>query len=210
MSLKSGITTGTPSKILFGAGVYFHGVKYDEKEAPEEAEIKAAIVGATQEGGKISIVPEFFRPEIDGVYVPLMETEQKIGETASMEVSMIEISPEFMAHAVVGEINDSSDKNYDVITSTELRTGHYYDGFGYYGELLDGRPFIVIFKHALCTSGFAHEGKSKENAKFTGTFECRSSIDYGVEKLPYALFIRKAKGWTAVQAAEIDKRADEE
>lgn len=208
MSIKSGVTSGTPAKILFGAGVYFQGVTYDEKTAPEEEAIKAAIIGATQEGGKISITPEFFTPEIDGVLVPLMETEQKVGETATMEVSMIEISPEFMAHAVIGEINDSTDNNYDVITSSELRTGHYYEGFGYYGELLDGRPFIVIFKNALCTSGFAHEGKNKENAKFTGTFECRSDITYGVEKLPYALFVRKSTGWTSIQAADIDKRTD--
>mgnify|MGYP004697611585 FL=1 len=89
MSLKSGITSGTPAKILFGAGVYFQGVEYSEGAAPTEEAIKAAIVGATQEGGKISITPEFFTPEIDGVLVPLMETEQKVGETATMEVSMI-------------------------------------------------------------------------------------------------------------------------
>ena len=207
MSLKSGITSGTPAKILFGAGVYFQGLTYNEKTAPTEDEIKAAIVGATQEGGKISITPEFYSPDIDGVNVSLMETEQKVGETATMEVSMIEISPEFMAHAVIGEINNSTDNKYDVITSSELRTGHYYKGFGFYGELLDGRPFIVIFKNALCTSGFAHEGKNKENAKFTGTFECRSDITYGVEKLPYAMFVCKAEGWTAVQTADIDNRA---
>lgn len=206
MSIKSGITSGTPNNIFFGAGVFFQGVTYSETAAPTEEAIKAAILGATQEGGKITITPEFFTPELDGALVSVKELEQKVSETASMEASFVEYSPELVAHSVIGEINDSTDKNYDVVTSSELRSGHYYTGFGYYGELLDGRPFICVFKNALCTSGLSHESKNKENAKFTGTFECRSDIAYGVEKLPYALFIRKSTGWQSVQAADIDKR----
>lgn len=207
MSLKTGITSGTPAKIAFGAGVFFQGVTYNEKVAPTEEAVKAAVIGATQEGGKITITPEFFAPELDGALVALKELQQKVGETATLETSMVEISPEYMAHSVIGEINDSTDGNYDVITSSELRSGHFYSGFGFYGELLDGRPFICIFKNALCTSGFTSESKNKENTKFTGTFECQSDINYGVEKLPYALFIRKKDGWTDVRATEIDQRS---
>ena len=203
MSLKSGITTGTPSKILFGAGVYFHGVPYSETVAPTEEAIKAALVGATQEGGKITITPEFFAPDVDGALVAIKEFKQKVGETAIMEASMIEVSPEYVAKSVIGEINASTDGHYDVVTSSELRSGHFYEGFGYYGELLDGRPFICIFKNALCTSGFALESKNKENSKFTGTFECHSDIEYGTTNLPYALFIRKAEGWTAATKEDI-------
>lgn len=208
MSLKTGITSGTPAKIAFGAGVFFQGVAYDEQAAPTEEAIKKAIIGATQEGGKLTITPEFFAPDLDGALVAVKELQQKVGETATMETSMVELTPEYMAHSVIGEINDSADKNYDVITSSTLKSGHFYDGFGYYGELLDGRPFICIFKNALCTSGFATESKNKENTKFTGTFECQSDISYGVDRLPYALFIHKATGWTAVQSGEIDKRAE--
>lgn len=207
MSLKTGITAGTLSRIVFGAGVYFSGLEYNEKVAPTESEIKAKIIGATQEGGKLTITPEFLTPEIDGAYVAVKEFEQKVGETASIEVSMVELTPENLANQVIGEINASTDGDYDVVTSCELRSGHYYSGFGYYGELLDGRPFICLFKNALCTSGFSAETKNKENTKFAGTFECRSDIAYGVEKLPYALFIRKADGWTSVQAEEVDQRA---
>lgn len=208
MSIKSGITSGTPAKIAFGAGVFFQGVDYSEQVAPTEETIKTAIIGATQEGGKLTITPEFFAPDLDGALVAVKELQQKVGETATMETSMVELTPEYMAHSVIGEINDSTDKNYDVITSSILKSGHFYDGFGYYGELLDGRPFICIFKNALCTSGFATESKNKENTKFAGTFECQSDIEYGVDKLPYALFIRKSKGWTSVQAGDIDKRAE--
>lgn len=206
MSIKTGITSGTPARLAFGAGVFFQGVTYSDTAAPTESAIKSAIIGATQEGGKLTITPEFFAPELDGALVAVKELQMKVGETATLETSMVELTPEYMAHSIIGEINDTADSQYDVITSSELRSGHFYEGFGYYGELLDGRPFICIFKNALCTSGFAVETKNKENAKFTGTFECQADIETGVDKLPYALFIRKSTGWASVQAAEIDKR----
>lgn len=202
MSIKSGITKGTPSKIQFGTGVFFQGVPYSETVAPTEEAMLAGIVGATQEGGKLTITPEFFAPELDGALVALKELQVKVGETANMETSMVEVSAERIANHVIGKVSETTDKNYDVITSDILRTGHFYEGFGYYGELLDGRPFIAVFKNALCTSGFALESKNKENGKFTGTFECQSDIDYGTTKLPYAIFIRKQDGWTPVNAEE--------
>lgn len=204
MSIHSGVTSGTPEKILFGAGVYFKGITYDEKVAPTEEEIRAKIFGATQDGGTLSITPELFRPELDDVHVALKELEMKIGETAQMEVSFAELSAEYVKQTALGTLSESTDKNYDVITSSErIMKGHYYDGFGFYGELIDGRPVIIIFKHAICTSGFTTDPKSKTNAIFKGTFECRGDIEYGTKKLPYAIFIRKKEGWTDVRNEEV-------
>lgn len=203
MSLNSGVTAGTPSKILFGAGVYFKGVTYDEKVAPTEEEIRAALCGATQDGGSVTITPEFFMPELDGVTVAVAEFQQKVGETAAMETSFAELTPELLKNMVIGAVSDSTDGNYDVITSSKLAAGHFYDGFGYYGKLLDGRPFIVIFKKALCTSGLPHASKNKTNSVFKGTFACQSDIEYGTDKLPYAIFVRKSEGWTPVEPEEV-------
>lgn len=204
MSIKSGISTGTPSEILFGAGVFFSGVTYSETVAPTESQIKSALVGATQEGGKLTITPEFFAPEVDGVYVALKELQNKVGEKATLETSMIQMNADTIAKAVIGTKSASTDTNYDVITSSDvLTTGHFYSGFGYYGELMDGRPFICLFKTALCTSGFAAETKNKENSKFSGVFECQGDIEYGTQKLPYALFIRKSAGWTPVTGGDV-------
>ena len=197
MSIKTGITAGTPSKILFGAGVYFQGVTYSESVAPTETEIKAAIIGATQEGGTLTITPEFFAPELDGATVAVKELQNKVGETAQMDISFAELSAEMVSKMVIGETNTSTDGNYDVVTSSALESGHFYSGFGYYGELMDGRPVIIIFKNALCTSGFSTDSKNKTNSLFKGTMACQSDITYGTTKLPYAIFIRNADGWAA-------------
>ena len=203
MSIKSGITSGTPAKILFGAGVYFQGVDYDEKVAPTEEAIKAAIIGATQEGGTLTITPEFFAPELDGALVAIKELQNKVGETAQMEVSFAEYTPELASKMVIGAVNESTDGEYDVVTSDILRAGHFYSGFGYYGEYMDGRPMIVLFKNALCTSGQNNDNKNKTNSVFKGTIACHSDIAYGTTKLPYAIFIRKKDGWTPVNADEL-------
>lgn len=202
--IHSGVTQGTPTNIPFGAGVYFDGIEYSETVAPTEEAVKAAIMGATQEGGTLTITPEFFNIPADGVHVNLEELVQKVAEKALMEVSMLELTPKLMKNQVIGKLGETTDKTFDVITSDEhLRAGHFYNGFGFYGHHIDGRELIVIFKKALCTSGHTSEHKDKTNTVFKGTFECYSDIEYGTQKLPYAIFIRKADGWTAVNADEV-------
>lgn len=200
---NSGITSGTPAKIPFGAGVYFQGVDYNEKVAPTAEEIQAGIIGATQEGGTLTITPEFFTPELDGATVAVKELQYKVGETAQMEVSFAELTADLMARMVIGQVGASTDSKYDVITSADIRAGHFYEGFGFYGKFTDGRPLIILFKNALCTSGFTTDAKNKTNSVFKGTFACQSDITYGTTKLPYAIFIHKVEGWTPVNPEDI-------
>ena len=203
MSIKTGITAGTPSKILFGAGVYFQGVEYSETVAPTEEAIRAAIIGATQEGGTLTITPEFFAPELDGATVAIKELQNKVSETAQMDVSYVELTADLVSRMVIGKVVESTDTEYDVVTSSVLKSGHFYNGFGFYGEFLDGRPIIILFKNALCTSGFTTDNKNKTNSVFKGTMACHSDIEYGTTKLPYAIFIRKKEGWTSVDASDL-------
>lgn len=201
--INSGITTNTPSNIKFGAGVFFQNVTYSETVAPTEEEIIAGLLGATQDGGTVTITPEFFEPDLDGKLVAVEELTEKVGEEAIMETSMAELTPALIAKSVIGTIGETTDGSYDVITSSKLGKGHFYNGFGYYGKHLDGRPMIVLFKKALCTSGFSSENKNKTNSVFKGTYKCYSDLSYGVEKLPYAIFIRKKEGWVPVEPEEV-------
>lgn len=202
--IQSGITKTTPTEIPFDAGVYFAGVTYDEKVAPTEEAVKAAMLGATQEGGTVTITPEFFDIPADGAHVLLEELKVKVGETAQIEASFLQLQAERVKNQVIGKLGASTDGDFDVITSDAyLRPGHFYEGFGFWGHLLDGREFIIIFKKALCTSGHVMEAKNKTNSVFKGTFECHSDIDHGTMTLPYAIFIRKADGWAAVNADEV-------
>lgn len=203
MSIPSGVTAKTPGRVLFGAGVYFQGVPYSEEVAPTKEAILAAVMGATQEGGTLTITPKLFAPELDGVSVDVEELQSKYGEEGQMEVSFVELTPDYMAHAIIGTVQDSTDGNYSVVKSSALGSGHFYKGFGFYGNLLDGREVIILCKKVLCTSGFTTDPRNAKNALFKGTFRIHSDIEYGVTKLPYAIFIRKEEGWKKADIADV-------
>lgn len=191
-----GITQETPTRIPFGQGFYFHGVPYSETVAPTLEACKAGCVGATQEGGTITFTPEYFDIPLDGAKVLVEELKRQTGEKSQMEVSFAELTPDAMARQMMAQIGETTDKKHTVLTSAGgLRKGHFYQGWGFYGEFIDGREMIIMYKKALCTSGFVMEPKPKTNSVFKGTFECHSDLEYGVDKLPYVIFIRNAEGW---------------
>lgn len=201
--IKTGITAGTPANIPFGMGIFFEGVTYSETVAPTEEEMRAGLLGATQDGGNVTITPEIWAPELDGATVKMAELQEKIAETAQVDTSFAELTPELIAKQVIGTISETEDKNYHVITSSKMAPGHFYEGFGYCGYHMDGRPMIVLFKKALCTSGHSQENKNKTNTVFKGTFECCSDLEYGPTKLPYVIFIRKKEGWVKEDVANV-------
>lgn len=193
MSRQTAVSTGTPQRLLFGAGVYFAGVSYSDTTAPTKQTIASNIIGATKDGGTLTITPEFYDPEIDDVLVKVKEFQHKIGETATMEVSFAELIPDVVNKMVIGDYSapQTADTHHIIKSAEDIASGHYYSGFGFYGELLDGRQVTIIFKTALCTSGFTTDPKSKDIGVFKGTFECVSDISTGITKLPYAIFIEK-------------------
>lgn len=190
---KSGITLETPKRIVFGAGVYATGLPWGT--VPTEEEVKAGLIGATNGGGKVTIKPEYIDLEVDGALVKVRNLAQKAGETATMETNMAEISTDFLTKAVVGKHSESEDGKFDVIDSkAKLEDSDYFTGFGYIGQMLDGRALMVIFKNALVTEGLEMEAQNKEQVTIPMTVECYSDASEGddLEKLPYRIYIEKA------------------
>jgi hypothetical protein len=94
--------------------------------------------------------------------------------------------------SVVGQEGTSAFEGFDVIESKrQIEDGDYIQNFGYIGKYLDGTPVIIIFDYALCTSGFEHEGKNKENGVFKATFECYAELASEAEILPYHIYTPK-------------------
>ena len=148
-----------------------------------------SIVGATQGGSKLSIVPEFVDVEADGAMVLVKGLKVKTGETASMEINFLEISQDIMKHALIGEEGTSEDDNFTVLqTKADLVDGDYYDNIAFVGQTLDKRQIIVIMENVLCTSGFESEGKNKEAGVGTYTFTCHADIDGDLQTLPVKLY----------------------
>jgi len=107
----------------------------------------------------VSITPEFYDVEVDGVLVPTKGLKQKIGETAEMEINFVELTEEIIKSSTIGKNGSSEDSSYTLIESkSSLSDGDYYDNIAFVGQMLDGRNIIVIFENTLCTSGMEQEG----------------------------------------------------
>lgn len=186
---SSGITEKTTKNIILGAGTLHKGLKLtDGKWNFEES-----LIGATSGGTKISILPEFKTIEVDGALVKVKGLDVKIGETAKIETNMIELTPDWIKMSIVGKDGVSAYEGYDVIESKrQLEDGDYIEDFGFVGKKMDGTPIIIIFDYALCTSGFEHEGKNKENGVFKATFECYAEMSPEADVLPYHIYTPSA------------------
>ena len=186
---RTGVTAETPKNILFGAGTIHKNVQYTEGSGWN---FEDSIVGATQGGSKLTIVPEFVDVEADGAMVLVKGLKVKTGETASMEINFLEINQDIMKHALIGEEGTSEDKNFTVLqTKADLVDGDYYDNIAFVGQTLDKRQIIVIMENVLCTSGFESEGKNKEAGVGTYTFTCHADITSDLQTLPVKIYYPK-------------------
>ena len=96
---SSGITSETPGNIIFGAGTIHKGLKLTEG-AWNFAE---SLIGATSGGVTVNITPEFTDIEVDGKLVKVDGLSNvKTGETATMEINLIELSPDIISTLVIG------------------------------------------------------------------------------------------------------------
>lgn len=186
---KSGVSENTPKNILFGAGTIHKGLKY----SGNTWNFAESLVGATSGGSKLSIVPEVTQIEVDGVLVKAKGLNVKTGETASMEVNFIELTQDIIKAATFGTAGTSDDTNYDVIVSkASIEEGDYWENIAFVGKTLEGKNIIAIMDNALCTSGFAQEGKNKEGSVGTYTFECNAELTSDLDTLPWHIYYPKA------------------
>lgn len=183
---SSGITENTPKTIMLGAGTIHKGLKFSESVWNFEE----SLICATSGGSKLSIVPEFYDVPIDGALVKVKGLTVKVGETATLEINPIELTPEILKMALIGDEAAAVDATgYNEITSRAvINNGDYLENMGYVGKTIEGKPIIIIFDNALCTSGLELEGKNKEAAVPKFTFECFADLSPEADTLPWHIY----------------------
>lgn len=185
---KTGVTTNTPKNIMFGAGTIHKNLTF----AGSSWNFEESLMGATSGGSKIKITPEFTDIEADGAMVLVKGLKVKTGETAEMEINLLEVTKDNIKNAIIGKMGTSEDDKYDVIESkATIEEGDYLDNIAFVGQTLDGRHIIVIMDNALCTSGFEPEGKNKEGGVISYTFECHADLTSDLDTLPYHIYYPK-------------------
>ena len=183
---SSGITANTPKTVMLGAGTIHKGLVFSENAWNFEE----SLICATSGGSKLSIVPEFYDVPVDGALVKVKGLTVKTGETATLEINPIELKPEILNMAVIGDEKESTTATgYKEMTSRAIiNDGDYVEKLGYVGKTIEGKPIIIIFDYALCTSGLELEGKNKEAAVPKFTFECFADLTPDADTLPWHIY----------------------
>lgn len=191
---NNGVTANTVQNIPFGAGTIHKGLKYTagEGNAAGSWNFAQSLVGATKGGSSVSITPEFYSVAPDGSTVAIKDFKRKVGETATMEINMLELTADLLKSAVIGADGSSEDANFEVIISKDaIVEGDYWENIAFVGETLDNKNIIVILENALCTSGLSLEGKNKEEGVGKYTFECHADANTSLTTLPYKIYYPK-------------------
>ena len=189
---SSGITENTPKTIMLGAGTIHKGLTFTAAEGGNTGtwNFENSLICATSGGSKLSIVPELYDVPVDGALVKIKGLTVKVGETATLEINPVELTPEVLKMAVIGDSKTSTTaKGYDEITSRAvIGTGDYIENLGYVGKTIEGKPIIIIFDNALCTSGLELEGKNKEATVPKFTFDCLADLSPEADTLPWHIY----------------------
>ena len=189
---NNGVKADTVKNIPFGAGTIHKGLKYITESGWNFAE---SCVGATKGGSSVKIEPEFYSVEPDGSTVAIKDFKRKVGEKATMEINLIELTEDIIKAAIVGtsQTSDISSTDYTLFTSQEdIEEGDYWENIAFVGETLDGKNIIVILPNALCTSGLSLDGKNGEESIGKYTFECHADVSTSLTTLPYKIYYPKA------------------
>lgn len=187
MTLRThGVTKDTPKNLLLGAGAFYKALKYDKLSEKWDGE----ILGATSGGGKLSIAPEYYTPDIDGAAVKVKGMTFKTGETATIEVNVIEASAGLIKDALHLQETDDAPAGYvKYVSRRQLTEDDYLENLAWVGTLSDGRQTIIVLPNALVTSAFEIEAKNKEAATFKLTAECTATFEQSdLEHLPYEIY----------------------
>lgn len=183
---SSGITENTPKTVMLGAGTIHKGLTFNG----DAWNFEESLICATSGGSKLSIIPEFYDVPVDGALVKVKGLTAKVGETATLEINPIEMKPEILKMALIGDEKASETATgYSELTSRAvINEGDYVQKLGYVGKTLEGKPIIIIFDYALCTSGLSLEGKNKEAAVPAFTFECFADLTPEADTLPWHIY----------------------
>lgn len=186
MLKKHGITQSTPKELLLGAGTYYKDLKYVSGTGWQ-----GTILGATQGGGKVSMTGEYMTVEADGATVKVKGLERKVGESATMEINLLEMKESHLVDVL--HMEEDTTKNvpgYKVYkTKASIGDSDYFENIAFVGFLTSGEAVIIIFENGIIEGALELEPKNKEVSVFTATVECTADIEQDdLEHLPVFIY----------------------
>lgn len=170
---KHGVTSQTIKNLVLGAGVIYKNLKYASNDWT------GTVLGATSGGIKFNYEAQWLDIEVDGATVLVKGiSKQKVGESATLEGQMTELTEDILVTALHLEKTTSEDSNYNkYISKSNITEDDYLENIAYVGTLSNSKNIIIILPNAICTEAFEIETKNAEQTTFSVKFECTASIE---------------------------------
>ena len=181
---QHGMTQNTLERIWLGAGTIHKGLTLTTGTSGGNAQFnfKETLLCATSGGNSLEITSTLYVVPIDGVGVKVYGGVVKTGETGTMTINALDMTPELLNHALFSDLVESQGaKDYLVgTTGQKIEEKHWIDKLAYVGETLkDRKPIVIVFDKAICTSGAKVDGKSFEASVLPLTFEAYRAYSDG-------------------------------
>jgi len=167
----------TPLNLLIDAGAVYKNYGIVSKEK---------LISATSGGNKFTVKIDFRDIKCDGVKGDAKGLKKITKVTVTLATNLLEVTTETLAMILLGEVDTTSNSDYDIITGkTYIADEDYLENVAIVGTISgSGKPVIVIVKNALSTDGLKFEAKDDDDnvlpVEFTGHIDPDSPTE-----LPY-------------------------
>ena len=134
--------------------------------------------------------------EADGATVKVKGLEKKVGETANMEINLLEFKEDNFVQAL-HMVEDTTKKveGYKIYKSVrDIDDTAYFDNVAFVGTITSGEQIIVIFENPIVEGAMELEPKNKEVSSMKVTAECTASFEQDdLEHLPYYIYFPQSE-----------------
>lgn len=187
---QHGIDATTPQSFLLGAGTFYKNLVFTGGKWTGDC------LGATNGGGKITITPEVYNAEVDGANVLVEGLTFMMGGSATLEANIAVLTEEVLQHTILASSkSDTTATGFKLLEPKDkIESNDYISNAGFVGHLTSGKPIVIVFEKALCTSGLDVDSVNKGKATVKLTLNAYAGIDGNLNKIPVQVYYPNAVG----------------
>ncbi|CAM3678725.1 hypothetical protein GCM10009865_47620 [Aeromicrobium ponti] len=158
----NGLTANSPLHYLMDAGAIYKNLTYDALTG----DFTGTLLGATSGGNEFALTQETRVIEVDGAKGQRKGHVVIDSEVPSLTINLKELTASNIALAIAGSEIDTTDTNYDIITSKgKIELTDYLQNIGFVARLSgSSKPVVIVIDNAISLEGLTIATTDKNEA----------------------------------------------
>lgn len=150
MALSSkGFTNQSAERFIIDAGAVYLNTKFENGSF-----IGGELLGATSGGNELVIQQEIRQIEVDGAKGRTKGLQVITFQNPVLTVNLKEMTARNLSKAITGGEVDTSDSNFDIITSKgTIDTEDYIENVTLVGKMTNGKDVVIVINNVLQIEG---------------------------------------------------------